>query len=167
MKRIILTAALVAAASLAGLWPFSGTDAAQVVPVETLCIRREGNIVRVLAEDGLTGSGDTLAAALGDLAEGAPGKVFFGTVQRVILTRDALPLVKDLLSQGGFRPSVWVYLTEGTIQEGDPAVLRAHETNQEIEATLSRVLASDLGGPAVTVAQVTLEEGSWQLQHDG
>jgi hypothetical protein len=85
----------------------------------------------------------------------------------VILTRDALPLVKDLLSQGGFRPSVWVYLTEGTLQEGDPAVLRAHETKQEIEATLSRVLASALGGPTVTVAQVTLEEGSWQLQHDG
>lgn len=165
LQRIVLAAILVGAASLAGLWPFTAVDAAKVVPVETLAVAREAAGYCLYAGDGLTGRGATLDEALENLEQTAPGTVFFGTVQRVILPAESLDLAHDLLLGGQFRPSVWVY-GSAVPKEAEAEVLEAHESRSRDGATLGRVAAAQLGGPAISVAKVAAVEGSWQLVDD-
>ncbi len=166
-KQIALVVVLVALAALTGFWPFENVDAAEVVPVETLVIARDGETIQLYADDGLTAQGPTLAQALEQMAAAAPGTVFFGTVQRVILTQNAMDLTKELFLRTEFRPSVWVYAAAGQAEEADAAVLAAYEARQKDGATLCRVIGAALGGPTVQVAKVEIRDGSWQRSNVG
>lgn len=163
MKKILIVAILVAVAALAGLWPFQGVDAADVVPVETVAIGRNGSTVQVLAGEDLSGQGDSLEEALEDLEASAPGTVFFGTVERVILTQNAMDLVGELMARTQFRPSVLIYATSGAVEPAEAQVLEAYESRGDYSVSLCRVYAATLGGEACRVAKVEIEDGSWQF----
>ena len=70
MKRIVLLVCLAAALRMAGLLPFSGSDVADLVPVEALTVDWRGNQVgrnggecQGYGTDGGSGLGDVQAEA--------------------------------------------------------------------------------------------------------
>ena len=78
---------IIALAGLGILWaihPFRGIDAGSLCVVETLLIESEQGEVSVASGE-LTGTGDTVQAALDDMAEHTPGTLFLRQVRRVIL----------------------------------------------------------------------------------
>lgn len=75
-----------AAVVLALLWsirPFRPVDAGELFTVETLLIQRSGGDITVTAGE-QTGTGETIEAALEQMAEDAPGILFLRQVRRVI-----------------------------------------------------------------------------------
>ena len=77
----------IALAGLGILWaihPFQGIDAGSLYVVETLLIEPEQGEIFVASGE-LTGTGDTVQAALEDMAEHTPGTLFLRQVRRVIL----------------------------------------------------------------------------------
>ena len=78
---------IIALAGLGILWaihPFREIDAGSLCVVETLLIESEQGKISVASGE-LKGRGDTVQAALEDMAEHTPGTLFLRQVRRVIL----------------------------------------------------------------------------------
>ena len=102
MKRsLLLTAALAAAALLLRL-PHPSRDISKLLPVQTLYLYMEEDLLCVETDTGDRGSGGTLASAAENLKSAAPGEIFLDTAQFLILGPD-VPITEefyDLLRPG-------------------------------------------------------------------
>ena len=109
MKRVLLLLAGLTLASLCGFLPWTRSDAAELLPVETLLVDINEGSVRLTAADGLEGNGVDLAEAMEDMRSQAPGELFFGQVSRVIASDRAVRLLADAAEDGLLRLNTAVY----------------------------------------------------------
>ena len=113
MRRALALLLCSAAAALLGLLPWRSQDAAALIPVQTLLLDVEGHQVVLRAEGGLEGRGRTLEEAMTQMAEQAPGVLFFGQTARVICGQDAAGLLLRAGIESRLRLSTAVYRVRG------------------------------------------------------
>lgn len=106
MKRWIVYA--VAAAALLALRPKEMKDVSGLIPIELLYINKEAGWIRVETDTGNFGVGRDLEAALKDLENTAPGKIFLETADYLIVTGDTAYLLPKLVTV--LRPAAEVCL---------------------------------------------------------
>ena len=92
-KSLLLTAALTAAALLLRL-PHPSRDISKLLPVQTLYLYMEEDLLCVETDTGDRGAGSDLASAADDLRSTAPGEIFLDTAQFLILGPD-VPITED------------------------------------------------------------------------
>lgn len=94
--------------------PAAGVTPETLVPERTLCVYcEEGKIVLAGAQS--LGSGADFDAAWQDLQDSTPGTVFFETVERVAVQRQAAACLPALRSTQALRPGVQLYLLQGSV----------------------------------------------------
>ncbi len=129
MKKWFFLLAALLLGAVAGGVPFSGTDAAELQPVELLYLNRTGGMLEISTDTGDSGRGADLAAAFRDLKAGAAGKIFLETADTLLLS----PSCEDLLNElpEYLRPACGVCLGVGDISKTDlweiNEYLSAHE----------------------------------------
>ena len=87
---ILLTAVL-------GWLPFKGADVATLEPVETLYLYINKETIRLETDEGWFGEGETVADAVFHLEETTPGKIFLETVDFLIINKDSVKHLPELL----------------------------------------------------------------------
>lgn len=114
MKRwLIYLGALLLAGALS---PFTGTDVAQLQPVEVLMITADRGDVEITTDTGDLGRGKNLREAFADLQQTSPKKIFMETAEYLLIDRSAesmLPEITEFL-----RPSCAVCFVEGEMELG-------------------------------------------------
>lgn len=94
MKRWIVYA--LAAAALLTLRPKEMKDVSGLIPVELLYINKEAGLIRAETDTGAVGKGRSLEAALKDLEQTAPGRIFLETADYLIITINTANLLPKL-----------------------------------------------------------------------
>lgn len=157
MKRFYIYIVAALALALFGLLPLRGTDAAELIPVRVLLVESEGNQVRVRCDHGVEGTGRNWELALENLQSSAPGQVFFGTVEHVIVARSARYLLPRLASAGELRPAAKLYDCVQALPEAETAAefLHAHPGS----LTLCRARAAILAGKEPDVPKILETDG--------
>ena len=107
------SAALCAAVILTLLFglPFRAHDTAKLLPLQTVQAALDGAEVRVLSERG-EGRGATWQEAVDDLRKNASGEVFFDTAEQLVLCREAVTLLPQIVQAGTLRPAAQVFRAE-------------------------------------------------------
>ena len=149
MRKLIVLGLVLLALWAMGRLPFHAADVAELLPVRTVLVDREGNKVSVDAGIGVRGVGDTLSEALASLRERASGRIFFGTAEQVILTDRAVDLLPEALDEPSFRPAAGVYLT--TERDLDPDAAADYLSTHSSNLTLIRLKALREQGEEVTL----------------
>ena len=136
MKRWLWCAGALLLTAILGGMPFAGTDIAKLQPVEVLRVQKDGEMISVELDTGDSGKGATLEAALQDLKESTPGKVFLETADYLLINKEAETLLPSLAEH--LRPACGVCLENGEAKLEEAAeFLGAHEpglTLQEYRA---------------------------------
>lgn len=136
MKRWLWCAGALLLTAMLGGMPFVGTDIAKLQPVEVLRVQKNGDVISVDLDTGDSGKGTTLDAALRDLKESTPGKVFLETADYLLINGEAEALLITLTDH--LRPACGVCLENGEAKLEEAAeFLGAHEpglTLQEYRA---------------------------------
>ncbi len=162
MKRLIVFAVLAAAAGLSGLLPFRPSDAAELVVVQTLIAETDADgAVTLYGPDGLSGTGQDLNAAAQALGAHAPGELFLGAVEHLILVSASADRLAEAASGGLLRPAVRVYASS----------LSAQALAEDID-TLTDFLSAHPGGVRLSDVRAALREGTgvelpWLLGKEG
>ena len=160
MKRIILFVCLAAALRMSGLLPFSGSDVADLVPVEALTVDWQHGQV-VLDGGECSGSGEDWSAALADLYAGAEGQVFLGTTEQVILSESALRLLPDVIRSKELRPAAVICVCKGPLP--DPQKAAAYLSAHAAGLTLRQAQAAMVQEKAVALPILYNKEGGLRL----
>ena len=157
MKRFTLYIIVAAALFLTGLLPLRGTDVAELLPVRVMLVEKKDGLVRIQCDHGAAGSGRNWELALEDLRKSAEGKVFFGTVEHVVLARSAWDLLPRVAASSDLRPAAKICCAARKLPEPEQTAsfLHAHPGN----VTLSRVRAQMLAGRQVRLPQIISKEG--------
>lgn len=162
MKKLAFCAA--AAVLLAAGAPLRGSDCAQLVVVQVLAVARGADgVVAVWAPGGLSGRGADFDAALSDLAAHAPGTLFLGAAEHVILAPGGAGALAQLARSDALRPAVRLYVTaeepEELLEDAQTLAecLRAHPGT----VRLTRVRAAALEGGAVRIPALVREGGGY------
>lgn len=130
--------------------PFRSSDVAELVPLEILVIsRQDGQLVVDGGE--VQGRGRSWAEAWQDLKRGAPGTVFPGTAEYVVLVGEAVDQLESVAESGLLRPAARVCRCPGEAPRTEQAA--EYLTVQEGGVTLQMVSAARLRGkqPALPV----------------
>lgn len=162
MKKLIVFTAFAILLKATGLLPFTGSDAAQLLPVRALTVDlSEGEILLDGGE--ASGRGKTLDEALSDLQATAVGTVFLATAQQVILSPRALSLLPELCRWDALRPAARVLLASGDLPKPEDAAdyLESHDST----LTLQQVRAGYLRGETAVLPLLHSEEGGLRLEH--
>lgn len=109
MKKLLCIFGAAAAAVWLGLLPFQATDAARLLPTQTVLLRKDGARYTVDVGAGVRGMGSTLTAALSALQEQTAGTVFFDTCEQLLLAGDTDALLPEIAGAEAFRPAADVY----------------------------------------------------------
>lgn len=126
MKRWLWYLAGLLIVAAFGELPFSGTDVAELQPVEVIRVWSGHGLVGVETDTGDQGLGMDVASAIEDLKASTAGQVFLETAEHLIVTREALPLLSELADY--MRPACTICLEAGeTDLEEAAAFLEAHE----------------------------------------
>ena len=160
MKRIVLFVLLAAALRMAGLLPFSGSDVAELVPVEALTVDWKHDQV-VLKGEGCQGYGEDWEAALDDLRSSGNGKVFLGTTEQVVMSEAAVRLMPDVIRSGDLRPAAMICVCLGALPEPKEAAEYLSSHNAGI--TIQKVQTSMVQGEGVELPILRHTEGGWRL----
>lgn len=160
MKRIVLFVLLAAALRMTGLLPFSGSDVAELVPVEALTVDWKRNQVVLKGED-CQGRGEDWEAALEDLRRGGNGKVFLGTTEQVVMSEAAVHLMPDVIRSGDLRPAAVICVCLGTLPE--PKEAAEYLSSHNAGVTIQKVQASMVKGEGVELPILRHTEGGWRL----
>ena len=160
MKRIILLVCLAAALRMADLLPFSGSDVADLVPVETLTVDWKANQV-VLNGGACQGYGENWASAIEDLRKSGEGTVFLGTAEQVILSEAAVRLMPDVIRSTELRPAAVICVCVGPLPEPEEAAkyLSSHDAG----VTIQKVQAAMVRGESVELPVLRQTKGGWRL----
>lgn len=149
MKRFWIMAAAVAA--LAFLSPAGEGDVGDLLPVELLYVYMEEGVVHLETDDGQWGVGNSLSTALEDLHATSPGRVFLETADYLVVTREAIPLLSELMKV--LRPAARVCVAE-TIDRNAAAYLAAHEPD---------VTLGELRSGSSIIPVLTFTEGRYHI----
>lgn len=142
------------------LSPFSRTDVAELLPVQTLCLYQEAGVCTLLTDGGLMGQGADPEEALADLRRTAPGKVVFSTTRQLVVEESGGAYLESFLGLEALRPGTEVYWAEDPIDPADAAEwLNRHGVN----TTVSRVQAAWLAGESVSLPRLTGGEGRYKI----
>ncbi len=156
MKTSRTWARLAAAAVVLGVLPVRGTDVAELLPTRVLTAEAVPGGIRLNTEGGISGTGATLELAMADLKRTAPGALFLGTVEQVIVARNAWNQAEALTAGEALRPAAKLYLAERVPEpEAAQAYLSAHPGS----LTLGRARALLLLGQALDPPRLTEESG--------
>ena len=140
MKRVLVLLAGCALAAMTGFLPWKASDAASLLPVSTLLIDvSEGQTV-LYAVDELQGAGDDLAAAMEDMASRAPGNLFFGQVERVVVSQDAMRVLYPAAKEALLRLNTAVYCSRELGFTEEIAELEPYWSAAEQRGTLTTLL---------------------------
>jgi len=142
------------------LSPFSRTDVAELLPVQTLCLRQEEGQCLLLTDGGLMGQGADPEEALADLQRTAPGKVVFSTTRQLVVEESGSDYFKPLLDLEALRPGTEVYWAH---QPVDPADASGWLNRHGVNTTVSRLQAAWLTGERVTIPRLTGGEGRYEV----
>ena len=150
-----------AAALLAALWglPLRGCDVAELRPVRTVVVSRDGTEFTVDAGVGVLGRGDSLTRALAELEEAAPGHLFFRTAEQVVVTASAAGDLAEVVRQEAFRPGAGLYLTPEPAP--DPEALGEYLASHSSNVTLIRVRGDLAEGREPRVPVIVPADGGW------
>ncbi len=145
MKKLIAPALLLLALGALGKLPFRAADVAELLPVRTVLIGRDGTEYTVDVGAGVRGVGKTIDDALDALRERVSGTVFFGTAEQVVLTEKAADALPAVLDEPAFRPAAGIYLTpeEDLDPEAAADYLAAHSSNLTLMRLKARLLAGE------------------------
>lgn len=164
MKSIIMYL-LIAFAVLAGGLPFEEADTADLVVVRMLAVSEDAyGRVTLCGPDGLRGEGGDFAAAVESLAAHAPGTLFLGACEHLVLTGSSADCLADCAAGGGLRPAVRVYFTDMEQSE----LARQLETLTEYlsahpgDVRLSDVRAALYEGTRLDIPRLQGEEGAYE-----
>lgn len=109
------------------LWkPFEATDVARLKPVEVIRVSTFAGGVLVETDTGDSGVGEDIEKAIADLKRTTDGDVFLDTVDRLLISPTAVPMLNDL---GDYlRPGCNVCVEMGRVElESVGAYLNVHE----------------------------------------
>ena len=162
MNRICIWLLAAASAICLCMLPRTGTDAAKLLPAQVLVIGSEGSVITVEADNGASGTGPSLAAALADMAERAEGTLFLDTAEHVVLLQSAEALLPAAAGQQQFRPAAKLYLARMQQLHAAEAVefLQAHPGT----LTLALARAALARGDQIRPAQLLpTENGGMKL----
>lgn len=148
MKRLAVFALAVLALGMAGALPFETVDCSGLVVVQVLAVGRGADgAVTVYAPDGLRGEGAAFDDALDDLAAHAPGTLFLGAAEHLILADAAA--ASSIARSGALRPAVRLYASR-----------LAPETLMEDAQALGEFLAAHPGAVRLGDLRAALYEGA-------
>ena len=161
MKRFYIYIVAAAALILLGFLPLQGTDVSELIPVRVMLVESEGNQVRVRCDHDVEGTGRNWELALENLRSSAPGQVFFGTVEHVVVDRSAWFLMPRLAAAGELRPAAKLYFCQQPLPDPEAAAefLHAHPGS----LTLCRARAAILAGKQADTPKITEQEGRFLL----
>ena len=86
MKRILIYALLLGSVLLLTV---KGTDVGELVPVELVYVYKEGQLVKIVTDQGEMGAGVTVGQAMENLKETTPGIVFLDTADFLLIDQNA------------------------------------------------------------------------------
>ena len=161
MKKLWTWALLAAALVIFGMLPVKSTDVAELLPARVLTVEAVPGGIRLNTEGGVSGIGETVELAMADLKRTAPGALFLGTVENVIVAQNAWDQAEALTAGEVLRPAAKLYLTEQTPEpEAAQAYLAAHPG----ALTRGRARALLLLGQALGPPGLTEENGRFRLE---
>lgn len=160
-KYLMLALGLAVLAGATGGAAGRSADAAELIPVQLLCIDAQGGSIRLTTDTGDIGSGKSMEAAFADLKAGCAGQLFTQTAEHVVLTRRAWYLAPQVCVSGQLRPAAHIYRVEQA--PGELAALLAFLQAHPGQMTLSRMRALLLRGEQAEPAQVRRTEGGFRL----
>ena len=103
---------LLAVAGVGGM-PFSGSDVAQLQPVQVVGIEMNDGVVTVSTDTGDSGVGKDLQGAFQNLKDTTMGQVFLETAEYLLVSPSAMGLMQEL--QGYLRPGCGVCVMEADV----------------------------------------------------
>ena len=127
MRSFAWLSALFLLASLLVYKPEAAVDLGSLIPVETLWVTLEGDLVSVEG-DRVRGVGADWTSAMADLEKTATGTVFLETVDRVVVSREASACMDAIRGDLRFRPAVQLYWLDGVASRELDAFTAAHES---------------------------------------
>lgn len=140
--------------------PFQSADVAELLPVQTLCLRQQDGLCRLETDGGLMGKGVDPAKALADLERTAPGKVLLSTTRQLVVEEGAATYFKALLDLNALRPGTELYRAKQPVDAADASSwLSRHGVN----VTVSHVQAAWLTGEAVELPLLVGGEGRYNV----
>lgn len=142
------------------LSPFGRTDVAELLPVQTLCLRQEAGQCCLVTDGGLMGQGGNPEEALYDLRRTAPGKVVFSTTRQLVVEDSGAAYFKPLLNLEALRPGTELYWADGPV---DPADAAGWLDRHGVNTTVSRVQAAWLAGERVSLPLLVGGEGRYEI----
>lgn len=151
MKKTVIYLVLTLALILTGNLPFAPADPGQLRPVETLLVSW-GEGVTVTTDGGDRGRGSSWQAAVENLEERAPGRIFQGTVSFLLLEPGAEELLPEILAPDALNPGCGVCRVAGRADAEQAGIyLRSHQPEVDLRAiragerTLPVLLCTDGG----------------------
>ena len=155
-KSLILIAVLTGSALLQRL-PHPARDISNLLPVQTLYVYMEENLIYIQSDTGDRGSGSTLTAAADALKAAAPGEIFLETARFLILDRD-VDVTEEFHSL--LRPTCRVVYTNER-----PALKRVSRylVNHPLHLTLARIRAEQHRKEPICAQTNDPPSGSWLL----
>jgi len=149
-----------AALRLLGCIP-AGTDVAELLPVQAVCIAYTRGAVSVRTDGGLLAEGATLEQALEKAELAAEGVLFFSTAEHVILLPGAQRLARQLPAQTRLRPAAKVYLARGQV---DPETAARYLDAHAGTLTIARLQAALETGTDAAIPILRVQEGGLLLE---
>ena len=160
MKRFVLVLVLAAVLRMSGVLPFHGIDVAGLVPLETLTVDWDGR--SVILNGGLCcGYGGDWDASLEDLRRGAEGVAFLGTVEQIVLSKNAAHLLPDVIRSDVLRPAAVVCVSAGELPE--PEEITKYLSAHDAKVTIQKVQAAVLRGEGIALPVLKNTEGGLRL----
>lgn len=149
MKKLILAAVLALLLLYGDIAPFEPVDAGEMCIVETLFVEKSGNQIRLVAKDA-EGAGETIADAVSDMKEEAPGRLFLRQVKRVVFCGSETENVDFLSMPSDIPIGAAVYATRDRaddLLEGLETLekkLNVREKEKRTVATLAQIMNRQL-----------------------
>lgn len=112
----MLAAAVMLIFVYSDLGPFESMDAGELCVVETLFVEKRGTQIHLLSEE-TEGVGETVAEAVDNMEENAPGRLFLRQVQRVVFCKGAEESVDVLELPGEIPLGAGVYQSESRAED--------------------------------------------------
>lgn len=160
MKHWMVYLATALTLVIAGQRPFTAWDVGRLRPAQTLCVSLESGRVVLRTDSGDLGRGGDWAGAMEDLESAAPGRIFLGTVDFLLLEDSAQALLPELLRLDNLNPGCELCRVSHIPDlETAGQYLTAHRP----ESNLRRIRGEDL-----PLARLVLqEEGRYGLVQPG
>ena len=164
MKRELIYLLLAAGVIFSGGLPFVSRDVGELRPVQTALIRMEEERVILETDLGDRGIGTDWSSAMADLEAKAPGAVFIGTANFLLLEDGASALLPELAKQTELNPGCALCLAPAEVDlEAVSLYLNTHEPDWNLD----RLRQAQAAGEPVELPRLTEVDGGYLLVQPG